>query len=323
MKRICNRQLKLSRDDKINDRRSQKLTATDIVSMSAMTHCQWAAGYHGNRTSEHSRPDHVVTFHGTFQLKPMCCPHSQSQCNSFCVCLSADQGREVCVCEKSVNSVWITSQVVFHCVNQGYILGQWPIFYYDFCLYTCAVWYIGCVWSCDVYIVRDQNPTVTIPHYSAVKHGHHWSNQITNKYQRLVEPLSRILLELIIETRVAYPSPTNKSSSIIFITLAKPLIYLCRQRYKCTPKTRVPLCLGESDFFLILYNSMNFDTSIPLIMWPLYGPIWVLPAFCRSWGWFCYFFSVLLTDMTLLCSWYFINRVYNLAVQVQSVVIDQ
>lgn len=215
MKRICNRQLKHSRDDKINDRRSQKLTATDIVSMSAMTHCQWAAGYHGNRTSEHSRPDHVVTFHGTFQLKPMCCPHSQSQCNSFCVCLSADQGRKVCVCEKSVNSVWITSQVVFHCVNQGYILGQWPIFYYDFCLYTCAVWYIGCVWSCDVYIVRDQNPTVTIPHYSAVKHGHHWSNQITNKYQRLVEPLSRILLELIIETRVAYPSPWNKSSSII------------------------------------------------------------------------------------------------------------
>uniref|UniRef100_K1QSX3 Uncharacterized protein n=1 Tax=Magallana gigas TaxID=29159 RepID=K1QSX3_MAGGI len=62
--------------------------------MSAMTHCQWAAGYHGNRTSEHSRPDHVVTFHGTFQLKPMCCPHSQSQCNSFCVCLSADQGRK-------------------------------------------------------------------------------------------------------------------------------------------------------------------------------------------------------------------------------------
>lgn len=141
--------------------------------------------------------------------------HRASVIHFVCVCPRTKEERCVCVCEKSVNSVWITSQVVFHCVNQGYILGQWPIFYYDFCLYTCAVWYIGCVWSCDVYIVRDQNPTVTIPHYCAVKHGHHWSNQITNKYQRLVEPLSRILLELIIETRVAYPSPTNKSSSII------------------------------------------------------------------------------------------------------------
>lgn len=132
--------------------------------MSAMTHCQWAAGYHGNRTSEHSRPDHVATFHGTFQLCPCVVPiHRASVNHCVCVCLSVDQGRKVC--GEDVNSAWITSHVVFHCVNQGYILGQWPIFYYDFCLYTCAVWYIeGCIWSCNVSIVWDQNPTVTIPH---------------------------------------------------------------------------------------------------------------------------------------------------------------
>lgn len=215
MKRICNRQLKLSRDDKINDRRSQKLTATDIVSMSAMTHCQWAAGYHGNRTSEHSRPDHVVTFHGTFQLKPMCCPHSQSQCNSLCVCLSADQGRKVCVCvwKKCQFCVDYESSGLSLCKSRIYFRTVTYILLWFLSVYMCCVIHRLCLIMWCLHCSGSKSHC----NHSSLLRCKTRSSLVKSNHKQIPKTGGAATQdsELIIETRVAYPSPTNKSSSII------------------------------------------------------------------------------------------------------------